>query len=78
MTANIRVNADATSTVLGWTAPGETLQLIAYSPEQRRTYGEIKTPDGIIGWISLVYYPTATQMIYTSTWMMQTSPVPPG
>jgi hypothetical protein len=58
---------------------GDSLVLDDYYPIFNRTYGHVTdTRTGVIGWISLAYYPRPSYVLYTTDWQMQTPPVPPG
>jgi len=74
---NMRVggwNSDWLETVM----KGSVLTLTDYYPLFNRTYGKVTDPaTGISGFVSLAYYIGRT-LLYTTTWTMQTPPIPPA
>jgi hypothetical protein len=58
---------------------GTRLNLTDYSPTQRFTFGQvIDLATGKTGYVSLFNWSAYMTGSYTTTWQMQTWPVPPG
>jgi hypothetical protein len=75
---NMLSSDDMSSLIVETVADGTHLKLMAYSPMQRVTFGQVTDPEtGKKGYISLFDWSKSTGS-YNTTWMMQTLPVPPG
>ncbi len=70
---------DTKSTVIETVFNGTHLNLTDYSPTQRNTFGQVTDPTtGKTGYVSLYNWTAWMTGSYTTTWTMQTLPVPPG
>ena len=72
-------SVDANSTVVGTVMRGAHLRLTDYSPTQRNTFGQVTDPaTGKTGYVPLYNWTAWMTGSYTTTWTMETLPVPPG
>jgi hypothetical protein len=82
VTANkldITSSADANSDIIDTVTNGTRLKLTDYSPAQRNTFGQVTDPaTGKTGFVALYNWSAWMTGSYTTTWTMQTLPVPPG
>ena len=82
VTANhldITSDTDSSSLVVETAPNGTHLTLTDYSPTQRNSFGKVINPaTGNTGYISLYNWSAYMTGSYTTTWTMQTLPVPPG
>ena len=82
VTANsldILSSADPASAVVETVHHGARLQLTDYSPAQRNTFGQvIDSETKKSGYVVLYNWTAWMTGLYTTTWTMQTLPVPPG
>jgi len=76
---DITSGTDAKSTIVETVTNGAHLKLIDYSPTQRNTFGQVTDPaTRKTGYVSLYNWTAWMTGSYTTTWTMQTLPVPPG
>ena len=76
---NILASADAKSSVVEAAPNGTHLKLMDYSPTQRNTFGQVTDlATGKTGYVALFNWSAWMTGSYTTTWQMQTWPVPPG
>ena len=76
---DITSSADAASTKVETASNGAHLKLTTYSPTQRNTFGQVTDlATGKTGYVSLYNWTAWMKGSYTTTWTMQTLPVPPG
>ena len=77
---NMTSSTDAKNSTIIETAPNGThLKLTDYSPMQRNTFGQVTDPiTGNTGYVPLFNWSGYMTGSYTTTWTMQTLPVPPG
>ncbi|HUI88779.1 MAG TPA: hypothetical protein VLX61_08625 [Anaerolineales bacterium] len=77
---NITSSPDSkNSTTVETVVTGAHLTLTDYSPTQRLTFGQVTDPaTGMTGYVSLFKWTAYMKGAYTTTWTMQTLPVPPG
>jgi hypothetical protein len=82
VTANmlkITSSADAKSSIIETVYSGTYLKLTDYSPTQRNTFGQVSDlATGKTGYVSLYNWTGWMKGSYTTTWTMQTLPVPSG
>ena len=72
-------SADINSTTIESTPNGTHLKLTDYSPTQRNTFGQVTDlATGKTGYVALYNWTAWMTGSYTTTWTMQTLPVPPG
>ena len=76
---NITSGTDAKSTIVETVTNGAHLRLTDYSATQRNTFGQVTDPaTRKTGYVSLYNWTAWMTGSYTTTWTMQTLPVPPG
>ena len=72
-------SADVKSTPIESVPNGTRLKLTDYSPTQRNTFGQVTDlATGKTGYVALYNWTAYMTGSYTTTWAMQTLPVPPG
>ena len=76
---DITSDIDAKSTIIETVTNGAHLRLTDYSATQRNTFGQVTDPaTRKTGYVSLYNWTAWMTGSYTTTWTMQTLPVPPG
>jgi hypothetical protein len=76
---NVMSSTDASSIVVEAAPNGTHLKLTDYFPMQRNTFGQVIDPaTGKTGYVSLFNWSAWMTGSYTTSWQMQTWPVPPG